>query len=156
MVHHVRLSQVAAAYEVIAHRLARQARGLFQFAEKPGTIRFWGRLANRRSDVTLNLNGATIMNVPLSENWRRFVREEVETGRFPSEAAVVEEALGLLKRREDDHAESKAGNGAGRKSIGEIIDEFMSDLPEDVLERLPADGAAQHDHYIYGTPKRPS
>lgn len=96
------------------------------------------------------------MNVPLSENWRRFVREEVETGRFPSEVAVVEEALGLLKQREDDRAESKAGNGAGRKPIGEIIDELMSDLPDDVLERLPVDGAAQHDHYIYGTSKRPS
>jgi predicted DNA-binding antitoxin AbrB/MazE fold protein len=27
-------------------------------------------------------------------------------------------------------------------------------LPPEVLERLPPDGAAQHDHYIYGTPKR--
>jgi len=32
----------------------------------------------------------------------------------------------------------------------------MEDLPDDVLERLPIDGAAQHDHYIYGSPKRPS
>ncbi|HZU35970.1 MAG TPA: antitoxin family protein [Gemmataceae bacterium] len=28
-------------------------------------------------------------------------------------------------------------------------------LPPEVLDQLPADGAAQHDHYIYGTPKRP-
>jgi AF2212-like protein len=27
-------------------------------------------------------------------------------------------------------------------------------LPEDVLAKLPRDGASQHDHYIYGTPKR--
>lgn len=27
-------------------------------------------------------------------------------------------------------------------------------LPEEVLARLPHDGASQHDHYIYGTPKR--
>jgi len=27
-------------------------------------------------------------------------------------------------------------------------------LPEDVLAKLPSDGASQHDHYIYGTPKR--
>ena len=32
----------------------------------------------------------------------------------------------------------------------------MSDVPDEVLDRLPVDGAAQHDHYIYGTPKRPS
>ena len=33
------------------------------------------------------------MNVPLSDHWQRFVREEVQSGRFPSEAAVLEEAL---------------------------------------------------------------
>ena len=27
-------------------------------------------------------------------------------------------------------------------------------LPEEVFARLPHDGASQHDHYIYGTPKR--
>ena len=27
-------------------------------------------------------------------------------------------------------------------------------LPEDVLARMPRDGASQHDHYIYGTAKR--
>jgi hypothetical protein len=27
-------------------------------------------------------------------------------------------------------------------------------LPQETLDRLPADGASQHDHYIYGTPKR--
>ena len=28
-------------------------------------------------------------------------------------------------------------------------------LPRETLDRLPKDGASQHDHYIYGTPKRP-
>jgi predicted DNA-binding antitoxin AbrB/MazE fold protein len=28
-------------------------------------------------------------------------------------------------------------------------------MPSEVLDRLPPDGASQHDHYIYGTPKRP-
>ena len=34
--------------------------------------------------------------------------------------------------------------------------ELMKDVPEDDLERLPTDGATEHDHYIYGTPKRHS
>lgn len=96
------------------------------------------------------------MNVPLSETWQRFVREEVQTGRFPSEAAVVEEALGLLRQRECEQKPSPSANRSPVRSIGEIIDELMSDLPDEVLDRLPVDGAAQHDHYIYGTPKRPS
>jgi predicted DNA-binding antitoxin AbrB/MazE fold protein len=28
-------------------------------------------------------------------------------------------------------------------------------LPQESLDRLPADGASQHDNYIYGTPRRP-
>ena len=40
------------------------------------------------------------------------------------------------------------------KPIWEVIEEIVADLPESVLEKLPVDGAEQHDHYIYGTPKR--
>lgn len=28
------------------------------------------------------------------------------------------------------------------------------EIPDEELDRLPTDGATQHDHYIYGTPKR--
>ena len=27
-------------------------------------------------------------------------------------------------------------------------------LPDSVFERLPEDGASEHDHYLYGAPKR--
>jgi hypothetical protein len=43
-----------------------------------------------------------------------------------------------------------------KKSFGQIADELFGDLPEEELARLPVDGAAQHDHYIYGLPKRPA
>lgn len=38
-------------------------------------------------------------------------------------------------------------------SILKITSAFASNVPEEVLEQLPSDGAEQHDHYIYGTPK---
>jgi antitoxin component of MazEF toxin-antitoxin module len=40
-------------------------------------------------------------------------------------------------------------------TLAERIAARANDLPPEVLERLPPDGASQHDHYIYGTPKRP-
>lgn len=40
-------------------------------------------------------------------------------------------------------------------SLAEQIAARAHALPPEVLDRLPADGASQHDHYIYGTPKRP-
>ena len=41
------------------------------------------------------------------------------------------------------------------KPIWERIAELGESLPEEEQAKLPTDLAAQHDHYIYGTPKRP-
>jgi bifunctional DNA-binding transcriptional regulator/antitoxin component of YhaV-PrlF toxin-antitoxin module len=40
-------------------------------------------------------------------------------------------------------------------SLAERIVARARALPQETLDRLPEDGASQHDHYIYGTPKRP-
>jgi len=40
-------------------------------------------------------------------------------------------------------------------SLFEEILALAKELPEEVVAQLPTDGASQHDHYIYGTPKRP-
>lgn len=34
------------------------------------------------------------------------------------------------------------------------IRELWADLPDTDSAGIPSDGATQHDHYIYGTPKR--
>jgi predicted DNA-binding antitoxin AbrB/MazE fold protein len=39
-------------------------------------------------------------------------------------------------------------------SLGERIAARVRALPADTLDGLPDDLAAQHDHYLYGTPKR--
>ncbi len=40
------------------------------------------------------------------------------------------------------------------KPIWELVQDIMKDVPNEQLDRLPVDGAGNHDHYIYGTPKR--
>lgn len=40
------------------------------------------------------------------------------------------------------------------RHISQIIMERMKALPPEVFERLPKDGASEHDHYLYGSPKR--
>lgn len=39
------------------------------------------------------------------------------------------------------------------KPIWEIAAELTHDISAEELETLPKDGAEQHDHYLYGTPK---
>ncbi|CAN5269303.1 hypothetical protein BH09SUM1_BH09SUM1_05000 [soil metagenome] len=48
-------------------------------------------------------------------------------------------------------------DGYDPKSLGSFFDyiQFLvSQIPEEELAKLPIDGADNHDHYIYGTPKR--
>jgi predicted DNA-binding antitoxin AbrB/MazE fold protein len=47
------------------------------------------------------------------------------------------------------------GTEPARPSLAEQLIALANALPEEVVARLPTDGASQHDHYIYGTPKRP-
>jgi len=55
-------------------------------------------------------------------------------------------------------AEVQAGRivlGPAQPSLAERIVARAHSLPPEVLDGLPDDLAAQHDHYLYGTPKRP-
>ena len=42
-----------------------------------------------------------------------------------------------------------------RPPIWERIAAMTADIPPEELDKLPTDGAAQLDHYLYGHPKRP-
>lgn len=41
-----------------------------------------------------------------------------------------------------------------RPPIWERIAALTADAPEEEIAKLPPDGAAEIDHYLYGTPKR--
>lgn len=40
------------------------------------------------------------------------------------------------------------------KTVWEEIRAIVRDVPDEVWARMPRDGAEQHDHYLYGTPKK--
>lgn len=40
------------------------------------------------------------------------------------------------------------------RPISEVIAEIIADTPPEEIAKLPPDGASEHDHYIYGWPKR--
>ena len=44
--------------------------------------------------------------------------------------------------------------GSPQRSMLDIIKEIKATIPQDVLENLPVDGAENHDHYLYGAPKK--
>ncbi len=40
------------------------------------------------------------------------------------------------------------------QTAADIILSRMSEVPPEIMATMPKDGASQHDHYIYGWPKR--
>jgi hypothetical protein len=40
------------------------------------------------------------------------------------------------------------------RHIAGVILENMRDVPPEIMACMPKDGASQHDHYIYGWPKK--
>ena len=38
--------------------------------------------------------------------------------------------------------------------IADVIVENMRNVPPEIMATMPKDGASQHDHYIYGWPKK--
>lgn len=53
-----------------------------------------------------------------------------------------------------DEDESVSQPKEARKPLWEQILDAFSNVPEEELESLPVDGAAQVDHYAYGSQKR--
>lgn len=52
--------------------------------------------------------------------------------------------------------EQLAQPASARRPISEIFEELSSQIPIEEWAELPRDGAEQHDHYLYGSPKRSS
>ena len=40
------------------------------------------------------------------------------------------------------------------RPVSEMIREIWAGMPDELRAKLPKDGASEHDHYIYGLPKR--
>lgn len=40
------------------------------------------------------------------------------------------------------------------RPIWEVITEISSQVPEEEWAKLPSDGSINHDHYLYGSPKK--
>lgn len=101
------------------------------------------------------------MTIHLPPHIESSILAAVQGGRFASlDEAMTEAASLLVQRLRQEQAQatpaaSQADAAQIHKPIWEKILEMTADIPDEEFDKLPVDGAEQHDHYIYGTPKRP-
>jgi predicted transcriptional regulator len=79
--------------------------------------------------------------------------EQLAKGTGQDVGALVCEAIEQRLAREEQHAKHLPQET--NKPIWERFEDTSLEIPDEELDRLPTDGSLQHDHYIYGTPKRP-
>jgi hypothetical protein len=60
----------------------------------------------------------------------------------------------VLRREAFRGAQERDTSSTSERPIWETITDMVKDIPDEVFDRLPKDGASQVDHYIYGLPKR--
>ena len=73
------------------------------------------------------------------------------------EKQIVEKIRVLSAEERDEvlrYVENLLSKRSRKKTLGEKIQDLTADVSEEIWDKIPADGAEQHDHYIYGTPKR--
>ena len=103
------------------------------------------------------------MTIHLPASLESSILDAVQSGRYASlDDAMAEAASLLLERLKHEQAPavpeqtpaSEESTALPRKPIWERILERSAAISDEEWDKLPIDGAEQHDHYIYGTPKR--
>jgi hypothetical protein len=83
----------------------------------------------------------------MSVNLERAILEKIQA--LPDDKQ--QEVLALVDEMLKEGSEPQSRE---TRPIWEIIVELSSQVPLEEWAKLPADGAEQHDHYLYGSPKR--
>jgi Arc/MetJ-type ribon-helix-helix transcriptional regulator len=97
------------------------------------------------------------MTIHLPEDLASWIRAEVLSGHFASEDDMVAAAVRdfLQRQQQASPPTSQEPSARQHKPIWEEFEEIAASIPDEVWSKLAVDGAEQHDHYIYDTPKRP-
>ncbi len=103
------------------------------------------------------------MTIQLPEDLENAILAAVQSGRYASLDDAMAEAASLLvqhlKLEQAHEAQPPATQPdvvQAQKPIWEVIEEENRSIPPEVWDALPSDLSEQHDHYIYGSPKRPA
>ena len=103
------------------------------------------------------------MTIHLPARLENSILDVVHRGRYASlDDAMAEAASLLLERLEQEQtkprvaADQAPGVPTAHKPIWEVVDDLRKSIPPEEFAKLPKDGAEQLDHYLYGSPKRPT
>jgi hypothetical protein len=98
------------------------------------------------------------MNIEIHQpELESLIHQRMKSGAFRTVEDFLMHALVTARPVRDIEPSQPASisqNPDDEQPIWEVITDLMKNVPDEVFDRLPKDGASQVDHYIYGLPKR--
>ena len=83
------------------------------------------------------------------------IQQKVAGAGYRSPDEVIRKALDALDAREQQESPPLANGKKGPAvPLWQRFQDAVRFIPEEELATLPPDGASEHDHYLYGIPKR--
>jgi hypothetical protein len=85
------------------------------------------------------------------------LKPEVEAGLLAQAQASgmsLEAFAELVLREKSRESSLPTAISSEERPIWEVITDIVREVPDEVFDRLPKDGASEVDHYLYGLPKR--
>lgn len=83
------------------------------------------------------------------------IQQKVSGAGYHSPDEVIRDALDALDAREQQKAPPSTKEKKNPAiPVWQRFQNAARSIPEEELATLPPDGASEHDHYLYGVPKR--
>jgi hypothetical protein len=84
----------------------------------------------------------------MSANLEQAILEKVQALPDEKQQEVLALVDGMLREEQERQPSEPV------RPIWEIIEEISSDAPLGTWDSVPSDGSVNHDHYLYGAPKK--
>jgi hypothetical protein len=95
---------------------------------------------------------ATKLKGIINQQGKLIVEEPINLHPGEVEVVILQTDDSAKQKKEIKPAENQEKKKV-TKPIWEIAEDLIEDMSEAEKAQLPHDGAVEHDHYIYGTPK---
>ena len=100
------------------------------------------------------------MTIHLPEDVERSIEAAVHSGHFASADDALTAAWRAFEQLDGGQSQKRADQSEPVTvepvpAWKRVLDNMQA-VPDEVFERIPADSSEQLDHYLYGTPKRPT
>jgi predicted RNase H-like HicB family nuclease len=111
-----------------------------------------------QNPLKLRLNMKSKVSIEIKKTAKGYLAYSPEIEGFTAQGNSLDSVIDTIKEVIHSYWEKKEPETSKTtgQSLLELFENITSDMTEEESKNLPRDGAEQHDHYIYGIPKRDS